>query len=152
MKESDRIKEVAEEIRKRQAEEPEEALIRRAESYITIDEQTNEYVGKEAKKAIPWLKKAAQCEEPMGQSAMLWLGDIYQFGCKEGRIRIDYKKAIQWFTLAAQHGNCYDKKEALVKLADCYGKSRGANRDKNKSAEMFELLASEGLLTEGEDD
>lgn len=123
-----------------------------AEGYIEVDEQTDEYVGKEAKKAISWLKMAAeQYDESMGQSAMLWLGDIYKFGCKEGGIRVDYKKAIYWYTLAAQYGDCYDRKEALIKLAYCYKQSRGANRDVNKAFKMFEALAKEGLLTNDED-
>ena len=124
-----------------------------AESYISVDEEKNEYVGKQAKKAIHWLKKAAaQYDAPMGQSAILWLGDIYKFGCKEGRIPVNYKKAIYWYTLAAQYSDCFDKKDALIKLADCYRKSRGANRDVDKSNKMFEALVNEGLITDEEDD
>lgn len=116
-----------------------------AEYYITVDEKTNEYVGKETKKAITWLERAAeQRDEPMGKSAMLWLGDIYKFGCKEGNIRVDYKKAIGWYTIAAQYGDCYDKREALIKLADCYEKDGNAN----KSERMLEALEKEGLLDE----
>lgn len=123
-----------------------------AESYIDVDEETNEYVGKDAKKAIQWLKMAAeQHNESMGQSAMLWLGYIYKFGCKQGKIRVDYKKAIHWYTLAAQYGDCYDRKYALIKLAYCYKQSRGANRDIDKATKMFEALAKEGLLTNDED-
>lgn len=116
--------------------------------YIDVDEETNEYVGKDARKAIPWLKAAAaQHDESMGQSAMIWLGDIYRLGCKQGKIRVDYKKAIHWYTLAAQYCDCYDKQEALIKLAYCYKQSRGANRDVNKALKMFEALAKEGLFT-----
>ena len=123
-----------------------------AERYIDVDEETNEYVGKDAKKAILWLKMAAeQHNKSMGQSAMLWLGDIYKYGCKQGKIRVDYKKAIHWYMLAAQYGDCYDRKYALIKLAYCYKQSRGTNRDINKATKMFEALAKEGLLTNDED-
>ncbi len=113
-----------------------------AERYIDIDEKANEYVGKEAKKAVAWLKTAAvQCDHPMGQSAMLWLGDIYKYGCKEGGIRVDYKKAIYWYRAAAQYCKWFDRKEALLKLAYCYRDGRGKNKDANKASLMFEALA-----------
>lgn len=124
-----------------------------AEMYIEVDEEKNEYVGEKAKKAIPWLKKAAeQHDATMGQSAILWLGDIYKFGCKEGGIRVDYKRAIYWYTLAAQHCDCFYRKDALIKLAYCYKNSRGVNKDENKAFKMFEALKNEGLITEDEDD
>ena len=113
-----------------------------AEGYIKLDEETNEFVGEEAKKAIPWLKMAAeQHDEPMGQRAMLWLGDIYKYGCKEGGIHVDYKKAIYWYKLAAQYGKGFDRKEALIKLAYCYKQSCGATKDTEKAFKMFEALA-----------
>lgn len=116
-----------------------------AERYIEVDEETDAYVGKDAKKAIPWLKMAAeQRDEPMGQSAMLWLGDVYKYGCKEGGIRVDYKKAMYWYRLAAQYGKEFDKKEALIKLALCYRDSHGANKDVNKAFVMLKALAESG--------
>lgn len=118
------------------------------EEYVTVDEGTNEYVGKDAKKALPWLKRAAaQRDECMGQRAMLFLGDLYQYGCKEGGIRVDYKKAIEWYRMAAQYAKNFDRKEALVKLAYCYKNSRGANKDLQKAREMFEALAKTGDST-----
>lgn len=115
------------------------------EGYIEVDEKTNEYIGKDAKKAIPWLKMAAkQHDEPMGQIAMLWLGDIYKYGCKEGGIRVDYKKAIYWYRLAAQYDKEFDRKEALIKLALCYRDSRGVNKDVNKAFAMLKALAESG--------
>lgn len=116
-----------------------------AEGHIEVDEKISEYVGKDAKKAIPWLKMAAeQHDEPMGQRAILWLGDIYKYGCKEGGIRVDYKKAIYWYRLAAQYGKEFDRKEALIKLALCYRDSHGANKDVNKAFAMLKALAESG--------
>ena len=88
-------------------------------------------VGKDLKKALIWLNKAAD----MGYSeAMLQLGMIYYEG-KE--IKTDYEKAFEWFFQAAEKKHA----RAMYQLSLCYRNAKGVDRDLKKEMEWLNKAA-----------
>ena len=72
----------------------------------------------------------------------MWaLAEYYAFGCPEQHMPRNYKKAIYWYSRAAEYKSEY-RGSALYKLAWCYKHARGKNRDGKKAFEMLEALAS----------
>ena len=68
------------------------------------------------------------------------LGEYYLIGRSRLRLPVNYKKAIFWYSRAAEYKSAY-RGEVLYRLAYCYKNSRGANRDTAKAFKMFEALA-----------
>lgn len=71
---------------------------------------------------------------------MRHLGEYYFVGRPVLQLPANYKKAIYWYSRAAEY-KCAYRGEVLYKLAYCYKYARGANKDAVKAFKMLEALA-----------
>ena len=85
-------------------------------------------------------KKFSQSAKDGDYTAMRRMGEYYCVGRATLHLHVDFKKAIYWYSRAAEHKSLY-RGDVLYMLAYCYEHARGANRDRKKAFKMFEALA-----------
>lgn len=70
-----------------------------------------------------------------------YLGDEYQYGL--GSIEKDEKKAVYWFSKAAEQGHV----EAIHSLGFCYHSGYGVAKDEKKGFQLYKTAANRGSLS-----
>ena len=85
-------------------------------------------------------KKFSQSAKDGDYTAMRRMGEYYCVGRATLHLPVNYKKAIFWYSRAAEHKSLY-RGDVLYMLAYCYEHARGANRDRKKAFKMFDALA-----------
>lgn len=134
MKELEWIKELEEDFKSGDKERfPIRAVITHWEN-VSSDEEHRQYMKMKNQLLIKLVKEIDD------YGAMRALGENYLVGLKHFNLSVNYKKAIYWYSRAAEY-KCAYRGEVLYWLAYCYKNSRGANRDTVKAFKMFEALA-----------
>jgi hypothetical protein len=142
---------------------PPEPIVTRAMSDITeyLNDEKAELVVRSIAGALGWQMTSAQPQETvqspqqvfMASSSLIEdlfrraqngdndagfnLGERFFYG--KG-VKQDYAKAVKWYTVAADRGDCSSQK----KLADCYYLGQGAERNIAKAAYRYEQAAEQG--------
>lgn len=86
------------------------------------------------------LRRSAQKARNGDLDEMWALAEYYALGGEERKIPRNYKKAIYWYSRAAEYKSEY-RGQALYKLSRCYKQARGKNRDAKKAFEMLKTLS-----------
>ena len=128
MKELEWIRELREDF-----EKGEQALFPPKEYFKDLECYPPDLIGKQ-------LRQSAKRAQAGDLDEILALAEYYAFGSEERKIPRNYKKAIYWYSKAAEHKSEY-RGWVLYRLARCYKDSRGKNRDYKKAYEMLRALA-----------
>ena len=102
---------------------------------ITVDDEHRQMMKDFNKLSIRLIKEMDDYAE------MRHLGEYYLVGCSMLKLPVNYKKAIYWYSRAAQY-KCAYRGEVLYRLAYYYKYARGANKDTEKAFKMLEALAA----------
>lgn len=103
---------------------------KRKDQYYQFDKAQKAYCKKRYKKAVNWLRKAAEQGNAAAQNN---LGCCYDSG--QG-VEQNYIEAVQWFMKAVEQGDAF----AQCNLGFCYIEGHGVERNLDKAKELFEKV------------
>lgn len=103
---------------------------KRKDQYYQFDKAQKAYCKKRYKKAVNWLRKAAEQGNAAAQNN---LGCCYKSG--QG-VEQNYIEAVQWYMKAVEQGDAF----AQCNLGFCYIEGQGVERNLDKAKDLFEKV------------